>query len=78
MADPWTKNASGVKDGAAMYRTIAGVRWEWWSAGNIDRLRAAGIRCRRSGGEVFIHPADEKRAWELTYGAPGNSEDAEK
>lgn len=71
MAERWTKNAAGVKDGAAMYRTINGVRWDWWSAGNIDQLRAAGIRCRRGGGEVFVHPDDEARAWEITFGASG-------
>ena len=70
MAAPWKKNAAGVKDGAEMYRTINGVRWAWWSAGNIDQLRAAGLRCRRSAGEIFVHPEDEKRAWNITYNTP--------
>lgn len=73
MAEPWTKNAAGVKDGASMYRTIKGVRWDWWPTGNLDALRSAGIRCRRSGGEVFVHPDDDKRAWELTYNAAANA-----
>jgi hypothetical protein len=78
MGEGWTRNAHGVKDGANMYRTIKGVRWEWWSAGNIDALRTAGLRCRKSGGEIFIHPDDEERAWTLTYGSSGNSKSEEK
>lgn len=73
MAERWAKNASGVKDGANMYRTIKGVRWGWWPTGNIEPLRAAGIRCRKSGGEVFVHPDDDKRAWDLTYNAAAQS-----
>ncbi|PZR93553.1 MAG: hypothetical protein DI537_10580 [Stutzerimonas stutzeri] len=77
MAEPWRKNAAGVKSGADMYRNINGVRWEWLSAGNIDQLRAAGIRCRRSRGEIFVHPEDENLAWDITYNAGPKSTDAD-
>lgn len=69
--DPWTKNGSGVKDGCDCYRTINGIRWHWWPAPNVDQLRAAGLRVRRYGREVFVHPEDEERADYITFG-PSN------
>jgi hypothetical protein len=59
----WTRNASGVKDGADCYRTIGGVRWTWW-AEDADLFRAAGCRVRKAPDEgCFIHPADTDKAF---------------
>lgn len=59
----WAKNRYGVKDGADCYRTIGGVRWEWWPE-EVEIFRAAGCRCRKGpgGAGAFIHPDDDAKA----------------
>lgn len=66
-ADPdrgWVKNAAGVKDEAECYRTIAGVRWQWF-AEDVGIFKAAGLRHRKGpdGEGAFIHPDDFERAF---------------
>jgi len=65
VTDSWQKNASGVKDGAACYRTIGGVRWHWY-AEDADIFKRAGVRHRKGpGGEgTFVHPDDDAKASE--------------
>jgi len=67
----WAKNAAGVKDGAACYRTINGARWEWF-AEDADQVRSAGaFRCRKApGGGCFVHPDDADRAIAALSSAP--------
>ena len=59
----WSRNASGVKDGADCYRTIGGVRWSWY-AEDAEVFKKAGVRHRKgSGGEgAFVHPDDDAKA----------------
>lgn len=63
MAEQWSRNASGVKDGADCYRTIKGVRWHWY-AEDADVFKAAGVRHRRApdGVGAFVHPDDDAKA----------------
>lgn len=63
MTEAWSRNASGVKDGADCYRTINGVRWNWY-AEDSDVFKAAGVRHRTApGGEgTFVHPDDDAKA----------------
>lgn len=62
-ADPWRKNAAGVKDGCECYRTINGVRWAWWAEDALV-FKKAGVRHRTApGGQgTFVHPDDDERA----------------
>lgn len=64
MGDPWIKNAAGVKDGAECYRTIGGVRWQWF-AEDVGIFKAAGLRHRKGpdGEGAFIHPDDFEGAF---------------
>ena len=59
-------NATGVKDSAGMWRTVDGVAWPHWSTvqyeGQDRDLRRAGVRARRCGDEIFIHPDDDDKA----------------
>lgn len=59
----YTKNAAGVKDGADCYRTIKGVRWNWYSE-DSSIFKAAGVRHRRmpDGQGTFVHPDDDAKA----------------
>lgn len=63
MGDRWVKNSFGVKDGAACYRTIDGVRWLWWVE-DADVFKGAGVRHRKApdGQGTFIHPDDHAKA----------------
>jgi hypothetical protein len=63
MGEPWTKNAAGVKDGADCYRTIGGVRWNWYGE-DASRFKGAGIRHRKApdGQGTFVHPDDDAKA----------------
>jgi hypothetical protein len=63
VTEKWTRNSFGVKDGAGCYRTIAGVRWLWWSE-DAAIFKNAGVRHRAApyGQGTFIHPKDHDRA----------------
>ena len=52
-----------MKDGADCYRTIAGVRWNWYAEDAV-RFKGTGIRHRRApdGQGTFIHPEDDAKA----------------
>lgn len=56
------RNHSGVKNSADLYRTFDGDHYPQWEIEPrpeyITNLRAAGVRCRRVKGELFIHHAD--------------------
>ena len=43
----WSRNASGVKDGADCYRTIGGVRWSWYAEDaevfNVGEVGLGGV-----------------------------------
>jgi hypothetical protein len=64
MAGP--RNSSGVNDASDCVRTVNGVKYgAWMSFPTEDRIkayRAAGVRCRRFGEELFVHPMDEEVA----------------
>jgi hypothetical protein len=69
----WKKNPAGVKDGAQCYRTIAGIRWEWYGEDPIC-FKGAGIRYRTSpGGGMFIHPGDHEKAMAFLARAQGQA-----
>lgn len=59
-------NRNGVKDSADMWRTVNGERFIQWTAFASDErvraYRAAGVRCRRFVGEMFIHHEDRAQA----------------
>lgn len=59
-------NHWGVKNSADMWRTIGGVVWPHFAivedADPAPALRQAGLRARRFGEEVFVHPDDIARA----------------
>lgn len=61
-----TRNRNGVKDAFDCFRTINGVKYVAWMSfptkERIKSYRAAGIRCRRFGEELFVHPMDEENA----------------
>jgi len=61
--EPWRRNAAGVKDGASCYRTIGGLRWEWYSE-DSRLFKAAGVRHRTApdGQGTFVHPDDDAKA----------------
>lgn len=64
-----SRNRYGVKDAVDSYRTINGARYEAWlyfpSVARIKAYRAAGIRCRRQGEELFVHQMDVDEARKL-------------
>jgi hypothetical protein len=64
MAGP--RNGAGVNDAANCYRTINGARYIAWlsfpTSERIEAYRAAGVRCRRFGEELFVHLLDEDDA----------------
>lgn len=74
------RNSYGVKDASDCWRTVAGVRWGQWvsfpSPARIVAYRGAGLRVRRFGEELHIHPDDRARATELDH-AHNNFEDAD-
>lgn len=61
-----TRNAQGLKDSINCYRTVDGYRYDAWiSCPSQDRIaayRAAGIRCRKFGEELFVHQLDTDMA----------------
>lgn len=63
MAEPYARNAAGVKDGADCYRTINGVRWRWYGE-DVSVFKKAGVRHRKApdGQGTFIHPDDDAKA----------------
>jgi hypothetical protein len=63
MSEGWTKNSAGVKDGADCYRTIGGVRWDWWPE-DAKVFKGCGVRHRAApdGQGTFIHPEDDAAA----------------
>lgn len=62
--EAWQRNSFGVKDGADCYRTIGGVRWQWF-AEDVPLFKAAGIRHRKGpgGAGTFVHPDDNDKAF---------------
>lgn len=61
------RNERGYKDSPNCYRTFGGERFVCITAGDafrysVEKLRAAGIRVRRIGEELFVHHADAERA----------------
>lgn len=64
MAGP--RNRDGVNDAADCYRTIGGDRYvAWMSFPSITRIaayRAAGVRVRRFGEELFVREIDSMEA----------------
>lgn len=64
------RNHFGVKDSANMWRTIGGEIYPHYTTvfDDGERLaayRAAGIRARRFGEEIFVHHADGRRAFQV-------------
>lgn len=59
-------NRSGVKDASDMWRTINGEHYiQWMSFPTDERVkgyRAAGVKCRRIGAELFVRQADKDKA----------------
>jgi len=66
------RNRFGVNDSADCHRTIGGVVYGSWGScvppTLIKAYRAAGVRCRRFGEELFIHPDDKKAALAVLAG----------
>ena len=64
MAGP--HNNHGVNETTACYRTIKGERYVGWTSGastnRVAAYRAAGVRCRRLGDDLFVCHADEAKA----------------
>jgi len=60
------RNRYGCNDAFECYRTFNGEKYPAWmsfpSSDRIRAYRAAGIRCRRLGDELFVHFADRDRA----------------
>ena len=61
-----TRNALGLKESVNCYRTFGGYRYDCWlscpSEGRIAAYRAAGIRCKRIGEELYVHQLDTDMA----------------
>jgi len=68
------RNKHGVKWQCDSYRTINGEHYiAWMSYPAVDRImayRAAGIRCRRFGEELYIHHADKDAATAIDRANP--------
>lgn len=64
-----TRNSHGVNDASDCFRTVNGIKYiAWMSFPSLERIKAyrdAGVRCRRFGEELFIHPEDESIAIEV-------------
>lgn len=62
-------NHFGVKNSANMWRTYGGEPYPHWAICPTPELiaayRAAGVRCRRVGEELFVHEADQGAAAEV-------------
>lgn len=60
---------AGCKLASDCWRTINGQHYEAWlsypSADRIVAYRAAGVRCRRFGEELFVHTLDTDKASEV-------------
>lgn len=60
-----------IKHQTDQYRTINRQRYICWfdgghdAGGEIKKLRAAGVRCRKFGDAVYIHPSDKNLAAQL-------------
>lgn len=67
MAGP--RNRHGLNDAADCYRTFGGEKYPAWmsypSADRVRAYRAAGVRCRRQGAELFVHWDDQDAAAEV-------------
>lgn len=64
-----TRNAHGVKESSDCYRTFSDGRYDCWmscpSDERIAAYRAAGIRCKRRGEELFVHQMDTDMATKI-------------
>ncbi len=60
------RNSNGVKASCDRYRTFKGESFIAWliyvTPERVATYRAAGIRCRRVDGELFVHEDDKKLA----------------
>lgn len=60
------RNALGLKDTMYCYRTFNGAEYVGWMAYvSKDRMaayRAAGVRVRKVGSDVFVHHMDKDEA----------------
>lgn len=69
----WSRNQHGMKNTVDRVRRFNGAEYIGWMAHAdgklLDEYRAAGIRCRRVGGDVFIHHMDEDDARALDRAA---------
>ena len=65
----WSRNQHGFKDTADSYRTFKGERYVGWlvnpSPDLIAAYRAAGLKCRRIGDELFLRETDQEAAHEI-------------
>lgn len=61
-----SRNGFGVNDTTDCYRTIRGEKFIGWgsgmSAARITAYRAAGVRCRRYGDDLYVCEADRSKA----------------
>lgn len=68
------RNRFGVKDSIDCYRTIKGERYVAWLVNPtqdcVAAYRAAGIKCRRINGELFIRFVDQSRALDEIEATP--------
>lgn len=63
------RNRAGVKDASDCYRTFNGEHYDAWtsfpSKERIKAYRAAGLKCRRIGDELFMRGIDCDQADEI-------------
>jgi hypothetical protein len=63
------RNQAGVKDASDCYRTFKGEHYTAWtsfpSEERIAAYRAAGLKCRRLGDELFMRAIDCDEAHEI-------------
>jgi hypothetical protein len=63
---PGSRNSFGVNDATDCYRTVGGGLFVDWgggtSAARMKAYRAAGVRCRRFGDDLYVRKADATNA----------------
>jgi 2-keto-3-deoxy-6-phosphogluconate aldolase len=61
-----TRNGFGFNDTTECFRTFGGEKFIGWGGGiskaRIAAYRAAGVRCRRLGDDVYVREADSAKA----------------
>ena len=67
MAGP--RNGFGANDTTDCYRTVGGERFIGWGGGmsvlRIAAYRAAGVRCRRFGDDLYVRETDAAIAMDV-------------